>query len=322
MNNTTLQNWIPYQLFLQEEQLLCNWIYLNNKAFTEPFFDETILACRQFKENTQLLKCVSTIDFIKDAADTIKNIAPSVFIFHVSRCGSTLASQLLALDKKSIVLSEVPFLDELIRWKFKDKNNEDLFPYLKHAVALYGQKRSGEEKNLVIKTDSWHVLFYDELRKLFPSTPFILLYRNPAEVIRSHQKRRGIQAVPGLLQPTIFGFDAAEINQLSLDEYMAKVLEKYFEKFLSIISSDKNSLAINYNECAVSITKKIAAIAKIDLTEKDLEAIKARAGFHAKYPEQKFLEETPEEKIPPYLSKVTDLYKKLEREKIATIQYP
>ncbi len=51
----------------------------------------------------------------------------------------------------------------------------------------------------------------EKARKLYPQTPFILLYRQPGEVIRSQQKRRGMQSIPGLLEPEIFGFTKNEI---------------------------------------------------------------------------------------------------------------
>ena len=47
MNNSApITGWIPVKLYPEENNLLCRWLYAGDKTFAEPFFDETILACR------------------------------------------------------------------------------------------------------------------------------------------------------------------------------------------------------------------------------------------------------------------------------------
>src|SRR5690606_34626620 len=122
-------------------------------------------------------------------------VAPTAFIFHVSRCGSTLLSQLLDLDEANIVLSEVPLLDQLLRLPetFPGISRAQQETALQATIRLLGQKRTGHEKQLFIKLDSWHVFFAATLRKQYPSVPFILLYRAPDEVFESHRRHRGMQ---------------------------------------------------------------------------------------------------------------------------------
>ncbi|WP_423146566.1 hypothetical protein [Rubrolithibacter danxiaensis] len=86
---------------------------------------------------------------------------PSAIIFHISRCGSTLLSQLLSLTEQSIVLSEVPFIDELLRLCYSDNEygQTEIADFLTAALKFYGQKRYEQEKYLFIKTDSWHIFY-------------------------------------------------------------------------------------------------------------------------------------------------------------------
>jgi hypothetical protein len=185
------------------------------------------------------------VDVLPEWLHDAGTVPPTVFIFHVSRCGSTLAAQLLSLNEENIVLSEVPFIDEVLRWRNLLPNADEAgtLQLLQASIASYAQKRSGKEKRLIVKADSWHVLFYKQLRKLYPQTPFILLYRKPDEVIKSHQKLRGMQAVQGVIEPQLFGFDAEAINLVGLDEYMALVLEKYYTAFLEISEHDGKNWA-------------------------------------------------------------------------------
>src|SRR5581483_4874916 len=216
---SALTNWLPYKLSFEEEQPRCEWLYTGNDDFTEPFFDETIARCRQL--NNRGRRSISSIDILPQWASEINSVPPSAFIFHVSRCGSTLAAQLLALDRTNIVLSEVPFFDALLRGK-------DIPALLLPAAMAFYAPVKNYRRRLFIKTDSWHVFFYKQLRALYPQTPFILLYRRPDEVMRSQQKRRGLHAIPGVIEPALFGFDEHEIMHMNQDEYLGKVLDSYF----------------------------------------------------------------------------------------------
>lgn len=303
--SSALANWIPYKLSREEGQPRCEWLYTGDSAFTEPFFDETIVRCRQL--NYRSLKSVSSIDILPQWSNEIESVSPSAFIFHVSRCGSTLASQLLSLDSTNIVLSEVPFFDALLRSK------KNISPQLlKAAIAFYAQKKN-DRKRLFIKTDSWHIFFYKQIRELYPQTPFILLYRRPDEVVRSQQKQRGMHAVPGLIEPALLGFNENEITQWSLDEYLGRLLEKYFQAFIDILEKDNLAVPVNYNEGPIAMVEKIAAASGTPIGNAEMEKIKSRAMYHAKYPDRVFSEEAIHDPVPEYCRAAYEKYEVLER---------
>jgi hypothetical protein len=316
--SSLLKDWIPYKLFEEGGADVCRWLYLGEKKFTDPFFDNTISICRKLPENNRRIKCVSSAEVLPEWEAQIETVAPTAFIFHISRCGSTLVSQLLGLQPSNIVLSEVPFFDELLRWGHKHNKMQAVLPLLKAAISMYGAKRAETNHHLFIKTDSWHIHFFKELRELYPNIPFILLYRQPDEVIRSQQKRRGMQSVQGVLEPEIFGFDKNEIIQLGLDEYMARVIETYLAAFIAILQTDKLALPVNYNEGILTIVKKIATVTGITIHEKEMAAMEKRSNFHAKYPEQLFKEEQEPESIPEYLDRSFKLYNEVEKLRIAS----
>ena len=308
--SSALKDWIPIKLFEESGADYCRWLYLGDSTFTDPFFDETIGKCRKLPYNSSMFRPVSSMEVLPEWSQLIETIPPIAFIFHVSRCGSTLISQLLGLNSANIILSEVPFIDEiLISGHKKNKSTTEL---VKAALGFYGAKRNEQNKQLFIKTDSWHVHFYKQLRELYPNIPFILLYRRPDEVIRSQQKRRGTQSIRGLIDPAIFNFNKDEIADLNMDEYMAKVLESYFSAFIKILQTDQWAFPVNYNEGAINIIKKVAAVTGINLSEEEIETMKQRSGFHGKYPEQHFEESALDAAIPAYLESVFELYEKVE----------
>jgi hypothetical protein len=267
-------------------------MYAGEKTFTEPFFDETLLKCLSHPYNSNPFKSVADVQLLHQWSHSIDYIKPTAFIFHVSRCGSTLLSQLLSLSAQNIVLSEVPFLDDILRLPFKDRNisEAEANELFKAALCFYGHRRLALEQHLFIKTDSWHILFYMRLRQMYPDKPFVLLYRRPDEVIRSHQQKRGIHTIPGILEAELFRFDPEEIKHLSLDVYLIKVLEKYYDAYIEIIQRDSQCLIANYSEGILNILKRIEDRTEMQFSKSEWEEMKQRAAFDAKNPLDKFTE--------------------------------
>ena len=172
----------------------------------------------------------------------------------------------------------MPFLDDVLLEIFSREDADPDYSYFDHALRFYAMQRLKQQQRLFVKTDSWHIFFYRRLRELYPSVPFILLYRHPAEVIRSQQQRRGRHAVQGVIDPRLFGFESDVINLLTLDQYMARVLERYFEEFLAAAKQDPLSVLINYNEGAVGMMERIAEAAQLPLSGEYRAQIAERAG--------------------------------------------
>ena len=103
------------------------------------------------------------------------------------------------------------------------------------------------------------------------------------------------------------------IAGLNLDEYLAKVLESYFTAFIEILQNDQLAIAVNYDEGAVDIVKKIANATGIRLQQEEIETMQLRTGFHGKYPEQKFEEHSLGTGIPTYQKNVFELYETIEK---------
>ena len=143
---TSLEQWVPHKLIIHNGQWLCRWLNVGDTPFSEPFFEDTISKCRS--NGVPPYHSVSHVELLPEWAGNLGSVQPSAFIFHISRCGSTLLSQLLGIQRGNVVLSEVPVFDELLRAQVAPE-------ILKAAIDFYGQKRTGDEQRLFIKTDSW-----------------------------------------------------------------------------------------------------------------------------------------------------------------------
>jgi hypothetical protein len=318
--NNDLDNWIPYHLTESNGEYTCKWLYTNGDEFTGPFFTESVSKCLSHAFNSGHYRPYSNISVLPEWAANLNSIPPTAFIFHISRCGSTLVSQSLCLNDAHIVLPEAPFIDEILRLTKKAEyisalSSEEM---VRATIKIYGQNSKGDKKHLFIKTDSWHIHFIPLLRKLYPNVPFILLYRRPDEVIRSHQKLRGMQAVPGVIPNELLGIAASSTNTTDLDGHMAKVLENYLKTFTQHAEQDPLALLINYNEGIMDIMQRFCSFTGVELNADDWEQIKIRSRFNAKHPHQAFLEIQPDEAIPEYQQQVFEYYEQLEQLKACT----
>ncbi len=319
MPSAHLTNWIPYKLTGTTGQYSCEWLYTGNEEYIEPFFSETIAKCRLMAINSKPFRATSSLHVLPLWCTDMESIAPTAFIFHISRCGSTLIAQSLGLNPQHIVLAEVPFVDSVLRLTRADGlgDNAAIAAIIKATFNFYGQNRNGVKNKLFVKTDSWHAHFMPLLRKLYPHTPFILLYRQPDEVIRSHQKRRGMQAVQGVVPDHLLGIEPGITQNLTADEHMTKVMEAYMHAFISQAKHDPLMLLINYNQGIENIMKSFCSFTGILLNAEDRTQIQNRSRFNAKYPDQVFAEEQPDKAIPDYQVPAFKLYHQLEEIRIA-----
>lgn len=309
------ENKIPYKLVKTNGGLHCHWLNIDNNGFTEPFFDETISRLKLLNNQGQLSAQISDLPALEERARNLDLVQPAAIIFHLSRCGSTLTTQLFATSARFTVLSEVPFFDDLLRLPVKGISRDEnlIATSLISALKFYSRKKSDIEEHVIIKTDSWHIFFYEQLRQIFPSVPFILMFRNPDEILRSLMKIPGSQIVPELVEPEIFGLPGIpEFYQK--ETYAASVLEKLLENFIEVGKADERVLLVNYNEGPIPVINKIAAFANLEITEKELIVMKDRSLFHSKRPTQHFFEE-PVKQMPPCIDNAMGLYKILEGER-------
>lgn len=100
---------------------------------------------------------------------------------------------------------------------------------------------------------------------------------------------------------------------MNQDEYLGMVLDKYFQTILNILEEDTNAIPVNYNEGPVAMVEKIAAIAGAPIGIAEMEKIKSRAMYHAKYPEQVFAEEAVRGPVPEFCKAAYEKYEALEK---------
>lgn len=220
-------HWLPYRY--QAKTRSMQWCLPLGHAI-EPFHDQYIGRCRKQQVINQFINPKTSIQTLL-SAPIVKPRLPAGFIFHLSRCGSTLVSGCLAELDNTCVLSESQLLTEvLLDFSLTPAEKQQLLPQL---LSLQGNLFPDRDK-IIVKWNAWDLLNGSIIRAAFPQVPLVLLIRNPVEILASHQRISG-RHMAG--DPSLAGLSSifiARNNTESLLDIRIRVLRTLMSQLLDI----------------------------------------------------------------------------------------
>lgn len=219
-----LDGWIPARVYWSNGRPIIDWCYLGNRGFKHSF-EQTLEECLRYPGNL-LFRHQTSIEVLQQLSERRPGLKPTGFIFHMSRCGATMISRMLAALPENIVISEARPIDSILRAHLHDGEITDLerIDWLRWLVSALGQQRLGIARHLFIVFDSWNVLKLPLVRRAFPDVPWVFLYRDPLEVLVSQIGQRGAETIPGLFPASYFGMNTETMASMEPEEYCATVL--------------------------------------------------------------------------------------------------
>ena len=266
--------WLPVRFSAAPEPML-EWRHFSDVSPNAPFFDDAALEAR-YRPFNRLMSVVTPLAALP--ADT-RFRAPAGLVFHMSRCGSTLVSQMLGAAPGHVSIAEASPFDTALRHDFADPDvHIQALRMLAHAYARGAA-------HLFLKLDSWHSLALPLLRRAFPDTPWLFLYRDPVEVMVSHQRQRGVHTVPGLVPLSWFGFETGQTD-LPEREFTAQVLARICR---AVVEHGRGEgLLVNYAELPEALFTRILPHFGMRPDAEAHAAMTAAAGRNAKAPGSSF----------------------------------
>jgi hypothetical protein len=167
------RGWAPMRLYWRDQHPMVSWCLLDGHfRFTDPFFDQTISTA--LRNPFQLLFQHQTpIELLGELEEEAPGLAPTGFIFHMSRCGSTLISQMAAALPDTLVISEAGPIDAVLQARRRNPavTPEQTRAWLRWMVSALGRRNDAGLKRYFVKLDAWHILDLELIRKTFPATP-------------------------------------------------------------------------------------------------------------------------------------------------------
>jgi hypothetical protein len=261
-----------------------DWCWLGEERFVEPFFEGT-MEIAQRRPFNRLFTHRTPITELGRWYEASPGMAPAGFIFHMSRCGSTLVSRMLAELPENVVISEAGPIDRLAR--AVSIPAEVRVEWLRWMVSALGQKRSGRETGYFIKFDSPSVLALPLIRCAFPATPWIFLYRNPEEVMISHLRQPAAAVSRGIVNDvSVIDASLEEVVAMPPEEYAARVIGRICE--CAAQAMDARGMLVNYTQLPEAAWGSIARRFGLKFSPQEIARMQAASLHNAKRPRQRF----------------------------------
>lgn len=267
--NTNLKGYLPVDAVVVDGRPGLLWMDMSGIDLSEPFFQQTVERAR--KENRR--EVFTEFDVVLQLEKELESVAPTGFIFHSSRCGSTLVANACRAVSNSIVLSEANAIDKLIARFITDADSavkESLYSvFLRGVVHALAQRRTGKEQHLFIKFACCSFAQIERIKRIWPNVPWLFLYRDPVETIVSNMR----EVPPWLIDrdrrvlSSIIGDD----GEMSLEELCARTIGSLYSTAYNLANG--NSMLLNYNQLSVSVIVKVLNFFKVCPSSEELETI-------------------------------------------------
>jgi gluconate kinase len=282
-----LPSWTPIRVLAGADDLRIDWCHTAGLDFTEPFFDQTvgIALAHPFR---LLFRHETTLTEAEGLVADHPGLPIAGFVFHLSRCGSTLVTQMLAAAGQVLALSEPGPLDTVLRKRFTGipADDDQRVRWFRVVAAALSQPRTPTQRHCVVKLDSWTVLDLTLVRRAFPSVPWIFLHRDPLDVMVSQQRYAGFHMRPGSLEPATLGFADGQRPPDDRTEYRALVLGRFLDAAAE--GADDRARFVAYDELPGAVAEVIAPHFGLPLDDTDRAAMADAAIKDAKNPTHVF----------------------------------
>lgn len=156
---------------------------------------------------------------------------------------------------------------------------------LQALLSAYGQRRRGDERQLLVKLDAWNVFEAPVLAVLYPQVPRLFLYRDPLEIVASQLRQAGMQRVPGLLGPSAFDVPLPQAGAMGVVEYTCRMVGEILSAGLALCRQH-GGIAVNYNELPDATWGRLGPL--LGLAPGVEQTLREVAAFDAKQPAMNF----------------------------------
>jgi hypothetical protein len=292
--NADFKGMLPVDAVVVDGRPGLQWMDMSGVSLAEPFFQQTV---ERAKADSNCRELFTEFDALLQLEKQLDSVPPTGFIFHSSRCGSTLVANACRAINKSIVLSEANVIDKLVARFITDPGDVKTSLYsvfLRGTVKALAQRRAGNEEHLFIKFSCCSFAQIEHIRRIWPNVPWLFLYRDPAETIVSNLK----DVPPWLLDndlrvlASIAGTSPHEVAGMPLEERCARMIGSLFSTAQRL--ANDGQLLLNYKQLSVPVISSVLRFFKVGPSTAELETIERASRVYSKeaYVKRTFLADT------------------------------
>jgi hypothetical protein len=276
--STDLKGWLPVDAVVVDGRPGLCWMEMSGITLTEPFFQQTVERARSEKRAERFTE----FDVLLRLEKELESVPPTGFIFHSSRCGSTLVANACRAVSNAIVLSEANAIDKLIARFITDADNpvkESLYSvFLRGVVHALAQRRSENARHLFIKFACCSFAQFERVKRIWPNVPWLFLYRDPVETIVSNMR----DVPPWLIDDDrrVLSSIIGAAGEMPLEELCARTIGRLYSTAYDVANG--NSMLLNYKQLSVPAIASVLKFFKVDLSAEELEKITRTSGVYSK----------------------------------------
>jgi hypothetical protein len=291
MKLADLARWTPIRFDFSGRVPVVDWADLTAERFVDPFFDETVARWLSGSHPRPLVR--TGLEALV-ALDSEPSLDPVGMIFHLSRCGSTLASRLLGTLPGVVVLAEPAPLNALLRLDPDLIDDAALVRLVRLLVRALGRCRHGDERQVVLKCTSWNIRRRAVLAAAFPETPWIWVQRDPVRVLASLLAEPpgwfGLQGRPHRAA-RLFGLDPAAVPAMSCAEFAARVLGAMLD---AAATDPGRRLLVDHADLPAAVWQRVASHFGLEADATAIERMIEQSRFYSKDATRVFTGDAPD----------------------------
>ena len=247
-----------------------------------PEEDELLARPVHFDEDDQRIVFTSLEEFIHQSINASLDRKLG-FIFHMSRCGSTLVSQMLSTTDRFFVLSEPTIINAVLDPAL-DISSDSRKSLLEAVVKSLLVCAPHESELMFIKFRSWNTLFLETILTSFPNVPWIFVHRQGTEVLQSV-----LQKPPGWLRSKrrysshfskILAISQSRIERMDQEEYVTRLLATFCD--VAYKHRSFRSVFLEYPDIKNSFVELVEKLWDIKLSKDEIDSIHRTTKIYSK----------------------------------------
>ena len=248
-------------------------------------------ATQNLIEQRGLGNCFTTdIELLASKDITLDNPQdPAGFVFHMSKCGSTLMSKILDQPDNQIIVKEPTPLHENL-WQYLTNNwqnavepTDENLRIIRNLIQMLGRRRLPNQELYYVRFRSWNIAFVEIIQQAFPDTPNLFMYRDPVKVMASilNKPTTGLPRLNDSgAAAFITGQSREALSQMDALHYFTSFYKQYLHLSLNNM---QNTHYLNYHQLNKNNLDQILRTAyHYKATETDLALMQAQFDTYSK----------------------------------------
>ena len=284
-----LRSYFPVDAVIREGKPQIEWVRMADTRFREPFFHQTVERARAASPSV-----FTDLDMLLQVATTVPALSPSGFIFHTSRCGSTLVANACRALDSTRVIAEAAVIDKLISRLFTDaetgSTKEIVYLSLMRAATESLARDLEAGSRYFVKFACTSILQIKALRRTWPNVPFLILFRDPIEVTVSNVRNRpewmSVDSNPAAAA-AIIGVDVKQLSAMTDEEFCARALGRYYAA-AHTVAGDRSTRLVDYSELTIKKLLEILGSFGVTPSTHERAAIEGSLLWYSKDPTRSF----------------------------------